>query len=79
MIKHNILKKDQITPIYNRQQSDNNIELKCMRMLSPFHPENIIKFIDVISFDDSMFILMEYCSGGDLHEYINQSQFGCWV
>jgi len=73
VIKHSILKKKDEIPYYNCQKGEHNIELRCMRILSPHHI-HIVQFINVIyDIKDSIFILMEYCSGGDLYEYITKN------
>lgn len=37
------------------------------------HP-NIVKLLDIMETENSYYLVMEYCKGGDLMEYICQKQ-----
>ncbi|KAJ4896388.1 Protein kinase superfamily protein [Raphanus sativus] len=45
--------------------------LKEISILSTIHHPNIIRFYEAIETGDRIFLVLEYCSGGDLAEYIN--------
>jgi serine/threonine protein kinase len=41
-------------------------EIRVMRAISERGNENVVRFIDRFMSDKSLFIVMEYCNGGDL-------------
>jgi serine/threonine protein kinase len=41
-----------------------------MRVLKQCKNDNVIKFIDSFKSEKSVFIVMEYCNGGDLEIYL---------
>lgn len=59
-----VLKKIPISHLNPRQQKEALFEVQILRRLK--HP-NIIKYYTSFIEDESLFILMEYASGGDLY------------
>ena len=59
----------QITKIIDNKYFNNEIEL--MKKLK--HP-NILQLIDVVQAKGNIYILLEYCNGGDLSKYIKSSE-----
>ena len=44
------------------------------KILSQFNNKNIVKYYDSYLYKDKFYILMEYCSGLNLKEYINKNK-----
>lgn len=62
---HNLIAVKQITKIIDKRYFNNEVEL--MKKLD--HP-NILKLYDVIKKKDTIYLILEYCNGGDLSKYI---------
>jgi serine/threonine protein kinase len=45
-----------------------------MRVLKQCKNENVIHFVDNFATEKSVFIVMEYCNGGDLEEYLDKKK-----
>ena len=56
----------QITKIIDKKYFDNEIEL-----MKKLNNSNILKFYSAIKKDGKIFIVLEYCNGGDLSKYIS--------
>ncbi|XP_070206130.1 serine/threonine-protein kinase unc-51-like [Littorina saxatilis] len=46
-------------------------EIKVLRELSIYQHENVVALLDVKETDSSVFLMIEYCNGGDLAEYLH--------
>lgn len=46
-------------------------EIKILRELSALHHENVVKLLACTEKEHSVFLVMEYCNGGDLADYLN--------
>lgn len=43
-------------------------------MLRRCNNENVIKLIDSFETDKNVYIIMEFCNGGDMEEYLNKKK-----
>lgn len=62
-----IVSKEKLNMKKLQENLDNEIEI--MRSLK--HP-NIVEFIEILKSERKHYIIMEYCAGGDLSQYIRQ-------
>lgn len=50
-------------------------EIKILQELTELHHENVVCLLDCKETTQYVYLVMEYCNGGDLHDYLNQSMF----
>lgn len=64
---HHVVAIKKVHRVVNKQYFRNEVEL--MKTLS--HP-NIVRFYDVLQNNNHVYMIMEYCNGGDLSRYIQK-------
>jgi calcium-dependent protein kinase len=62
--------------VLNKQRLKNNIEVikDEVRILTQLDHPNIVKYYDTYEDDKFLYLVMEYCSGGELFEKITKSK-----
>ena len=49
-------------------------EIKILQELTALHHENMVSLLDFKETSQFVYLVMEYCNGGDLTDYLNSSK-----